>query len=96
MHDVFAEPARCAILYLLQESTAPTDVDELVGRVAARWPEFAPGDVDPSPGPSPARHIREQIRYLAEFGLLAHDTERGTVRFDDDVTITVTPPWQTA
>lgn len=92
MHDVLSDPHRRAVLHYLREFEDPADVDELVGRILAWRPDRNSSDGTPSDSER-ARLLNDHVRRMEAFGLLAYDPDRGTVRLSEDVSVTVSPPW---
>lgn len=92
MHDIFSDPYRCAVLYCLQLSEEPATVSEIANRVVTWSPDgdsIAAEDSDLR-----TWLLHTHILHLDEFGIVTYDSGRDVVRLSEDVSISVTSPWQ--
>lgn len=92
MHDIFSEPYRCAVLYYLQAADEPAAVDEVAIAVGEWRPD---GDGADAEGADRLRTwlLDNHIRQMVEFGVIAYDRHRDAVRLTEDVSLSVTAPW---
>lgn len=93
MHDIFDDPYRCAVLYHLQVTDEPATLDEIADAVVESCPD--------GKGLEDEHEVRDwlldgHVRQMSEFGVLSYDEARDVVRVREDVSISVTSPWEDA
>lgn len=95
MHEVFSDWDRRAILYCLQEHSGQASID-CVARHLVGWRRGEPDPV--SAEEDDVDRIRGHVVYshvtkMDDFGIVTYDPCTETVELPDDMTVTVTPPW---
>lgn len=95
MHVVLSDWSRRSILYCLQEhddAVAVTTVTEQLLTWQRRYDES--GECDTVPVSEMRQQILQaHILKMEEFGILGYDPDADTVWIPEDVSISVTPPW---
>ncbi|MFC7139545.1 hypothetical protein ACFQMA_06795 [Halosimplex aquaticum] len=95
MHDVFSDWERRAILYYLQEHGGRATVEEVAAHLVGWWD----GDDSPAATDEDAvARVRDRLGCahllkLDEFGVVAYDARRETVRLDEEMKLSISEPW---
>ncbi|WP_415380965.1 hypothetical protein [Halosimplex sp. TS25] len=95
MHDVFSDWERRAILYYLQENDGRATVEEVAAHLVGWWD----GDDSPAAANDGAvARVRNRLGCahllkLDDFGVVAYDARRETVRLAEEMKISISEPW---